>query len=66
MIIDWDFSAGAKVAIEEAKKDIFQTDWKKVFEPEQVKKVCIRLSTGRIAKDRTGPTWFSFLQRGLI
>jgi D-apionate oxidoisomerase len=30
--IDWDFSAGAKKAIEEAKKDIFQADWKKVFD----------------------------------
>lgn len=30
--IEWDFSAGAKLMIEEAKKEIFQPDWKKVFE----------------------------------
>ena len=35
--IEWDFSAGAKMAIEEAKKDIFQPDWKKVFEPENLR-----------------------------
>jgi len=34
--IDWDFSAGAKKAIEEAKKEIFQPDWKKVFEHDQL------------------------------
>ncbi len=36
--IDWDFSEGAKLAIEQAKKEIFQPDWKKVFEPEHLKK----------------------------
>jgi D-apionate oxidoisomerase len=35
--IDWDFSAGAKTAIREAKKDVFQPDWKKVFEPESLR-----------------------------
>jgi D-apionate oxidoisomerase len=30
--IEWDFSDGAKVAIEEAKKSIFQPDWRKVFD----------------------------------
>ncbi len=35
--IDWNFSEGAKKAIEEAKKSIFQPDWKKVFEPENLK-----------------------------
>ena len=35
--IEWDFSAGARMAIEEAKKDIFQPDWKKVFEPESLR-----------------------------
>lgn len=34
--IEWDFSAGAKTAISEAKKDIFQADWKKVFERESI------------------------------
>ena len=35
--IDWQFSAGAKQAIEEAKPDLFKPDWKKVFEPGHVK-----------------------------
>lgn len=35
--IDWDFSEGAKKAIEEAKKSVFQPDWKKVFEPENLR-----------------------------
>jgi D-apionate oxidoisomerase len=35
--IDWDFSAGAKTAVREAKKDVFQPDWKKVFEPESLR-----------------------------
>jgi hypothetical protein len=35
--IDWDFSAGAKMAIEEAKRDMYQPDWKKVFEPESLR-----------------------------
>ena len=34
--IDWDFSAGAKVAIEKAKKKLFQPDWKKVFDRDQL------------------------------
>ena len=36
--IDWEFSDGAKMAIEEAKDVLFQPDWKKVFEPDQLKK----------------------------
>jgi hypothetical protein len=36
--IDWDFSAGAKMAIEEAKRDMYQPDWKKVFEPESLRR----------------------------
>lgn len=35
--LDWELSAGAQLAVEEAKKDIFQPDWKKVFEPENIK-----------------------------
>ena len=35
--IDWEFSDGAKLAIEEAKGVLFQPDWKKVFEPEHLK-----------------------------
>ena len=44
--IDWDFSAGAKVAIEEAKKEVFQPDWKKVFEPEHVKESVHKIVNG--------------------
>ena len=35
--INWEFSDGAKMAIEEAKSVLFQPDWKKVFEPDQLK-----------------------------
>jgi uncharacterized protein YgbK (DUF1537 family) len=47
--IEWDFSAGAKMAIEEAKKDIFQPDWKKVFKPES-----LRRSVAKITGDVPG------------
>ena len=36
--IDWNFSAGAQKAIEEAKQQIFRHDWKKVFEPEELQR----------------------------
>lgn len=36
--LNWQFSAGALKAIEEAKKEILQPDWKKVFEPESIRK----------------------------
>jgi D-apionate oxidoisomerase len=35
--IDWNFSLGAQKAIENAKPLLFQHDWKKVFEPENLK-----------------------------
>jgi hypothetical protein len=35
--IDWQFSAGAQKAIEEAKKVLFQPDWKRVFEPASIR-----------------------------
>lgn len=34
--IDWEFSDGAKVAIEKAKEKVFQADWKKVFDHENL------------------------------
>ncbi len=34
--IDWEFSQGAKDAVTAAKSQLFQPDWKKVFEPEQL------------------------------
>lgn len=45
--IDWQFSAGARKAIEDAKKKIFQPDWKKVFEPESIRESVARI-TGQI------------------
>ena len=41
--LDWDFSAGAKLAIAEAKKAIFQADWKKVFDQENLKESVARI-----------------------
>lgn len=35
--LDWQVSAGAQKALAEARKDLLQPDWKKVFEPESVK-----------------------------
>jgi hypothetical protein len=35
--LDWQFSAGCQKAIADAKKVLFQPDWKKVFEPEAVR-----------------------------
>jgi D-apionate oxidoisomerase len=35
--IDWNFSLGAQQAIENAKSVLFKPDWKKVFEPENLK-----------------------------
>lgn len=45
--IDWDFSEGAKKAIQEAKQELFQPDWKKVFEPEHLRRSVARI-TGEI------------------
>jgi D-apionate oxidoisomerase len=44
--IDWQFSAGAKKAIEEAKTALFKPDWKKVFEPEQLKASVNKITEG--------------------
>lgn len=35
--LDWDFSAGCKLAIEAAKEEIFQPDWRKVFDEANLK-----------------------------
>ena len=42
--LDWEFSDGAKMAIEEAKKQIFQPDWKRVFDLENLKKSVAKLA----------------------
>ena len=39
------FSDGALKAIENAKRDIFQPDWKKVFEPEAVARSIADITT---------------------
>ncbi|HET7479302.1 MAG TPA: phosphogluconate dehydrogenase C-terminal domain-containing protein, partial [Rubrobacteraceae bacterium] len=44
--LDWSLSAGAQMAVEEAKKDIFQPDWKKVFEPENIKESVTKITSG--------------------
>lgn len=36
--IDWEVSEGAKKMLQAAQKQLFQPDWKRVFEPEAVKK----------------------------
>ncbi len=43
--IEWDFSAGCKRAIEEAKKDIFQADWRKVFDAPNLKASVASITT---------------------
>jgi flavin-binding protein dodecin len=48
--IDAEFSDGAKLAIERAKKSVFQPDWKKVFEPENVKKEVKAITQARAKK----------------
>ena len=43
--LDWSLSAGAQKAVEEAKKDLFQPDWRKVFEPENIKESVAKITT---------------------
>ena len=40
---DWQLSDGAKMAVEEAKKTLFQPDWKKVFEPEHLRHSVLKI-----------------------
>lgn len=42
--LDWSLSAGAQKAVAEAKKDIFQPDWRKVFEPENIKESVAKIT----------------------
>ena len=42
--LDWEFSDGAKMAIAEAKKQIFRPDWKRVFDLENLKKSVAKLA----------------------
>lgn len=43
---NWSFSAGAQKAIEEAKNELFKADWKKVFEPEQLRASTLKITGG--------------------
>jgi hypothetical protein len=49
-LIDAQLSDGAKLAVERAKKSIFQPDWKKVFEPENVMEEVKAITQARSAK----------------
>jgi len=44
---DWQFSAGAQKAIEEARKVIFRPDWKRVFEAESIRESVLRITGGK-------------------
>ncbi len=44
--LDWDFSVGAKKAIAAAREQIFQPDWRTIFEPDS-----LRESVGRLTGD---------------
>jgi hypothetical protein len=45
--VDAQFSDGAKLAVERAKSQIFQPDWKKVFEPDNVTAQVKAITQGR-------------------
>ncbi len=45
--VDAQFSDGAKLAVERAKSQIFQPDWKKVFEPDNVMAQVKAITQGR-------------------
>lgn len=49
--IDAELSDGAKLAVERAKKNLFQPDWKKVFEPENVMNEVRAITQGRAARN---------------
>ncbi len=44
--IDWSFSDGATMAIEDAKKSIFRPDWKQVFEDDNLQASVRRITGG--------------------
>jgi D-apionate oxidoisomerase len=44
--IDWKMSEGAYLVIREAMKEIFQPDWKKVFEPEAIRETTRKIVAG--------------------
>lgn len=42
--IEWSFSAGAQKAVDEGKKKIFRPDWKRVFEPEELRESVAKIT----------------------
>jgi Arc/MetJ family transcription regulator len=42
----WQFSAGAQRAVEDAKRDLFRPDWRKVFDPAQLRKSVLSITEG--------------------
>src|SRR5687767_4255272 len=44
--INWQFSAGCQRAIAEAKSKLFRPDWKKVFEPEELRASVEKITNG--------------------
>ncbi len=46
---DWQLSAGAKKAVEEAKRVIFKPDWKRIFEPENIRESVLSITGGKAA-----------------
>jgi hypothetical protein len=48
--IDWRMSDGAYLVIREAMKDIFQPDWKKVFEPDVLRRSVAKI-TGQVLEE---------------
>lgn len=48
---EWSFSDGCKKAIEEAKTSIFQPDWKKVFDEENLRESVAKITGGELGKE---------------
>ncbi len=44
--LDWQVSAGAKLVLDEAKKQVLKEDWKDVFEPERIKQSVASIVSG--------------------
>ena len=43
--IDWALSAGAKRAVEDAKKIIFKPDWKRIFDAESIRESVVAIKS---------------------
>jgi hypothetical protein len=49
--VDAQFSDGAKLAVERGKQSLFQPDWKKVFEPENILREIKAITQGRAGRN---------------